>query len=1008
MSRSPLPRYVPRDQRFQDLMWHRVREVLLVSSPYDAFILQQDGPLTEQVYREYRGLHLPEPPRFTHVTTGAAAIKSLKKRRFDLVLAMTSLADMRLNAFGRQVKRLRPGRPVVLLSLDHKELQQVRHKIDREAIDGVFLWNGSARILLAITHSIEDRENVDYDVKHGNLKVIIVIEDSVPYYSAFLGLLYQQLSSHAWDLYHEGLNSLGRKMYMHSRPKVLLATSYEEGLGLFRKYQKNVLAIISDIGLPRKGQHDPRAGLKVIRWVHKKDPDLPMLLQSAEPKYKAEANALDVGFIDKNSPRLLERLAYFLTHSLGFGAFVFRLDDGQEVARAADLHGMEEMLPDVPADSLKYHAEHNHFSIWLATRSEFELADQLRPVTWADFGDIESFRRFLIESIHVTRTKGHRGVVADFDRRRFEGAPFVRLGRGPLGGKARGLAFLHRQLAHKDVADFGGLEVAIPKTVVVTTEHFDAFLEQNELHEFAVTCDDDEEITRRFLAGHLPDALFEDLKYIIQHFDQPLAVRSSSLLEDSKHQRLAGIYDTFMLANNGSFGERLRQTTDAIKRVYASTFHGNARAYLERTGRRMEEDKMAVVLQEVVGHHRGSLFYPLFSGVAQSYNFYPLRVQSPEDGVVYMALGFGRQVVEGGLALRFNPKHPEELPQFSNPKALLDSSQRTFFVLNMDQECCTTGALFAALEEHGLKTAEENGSLRIVGSVYSPEDRMIRDDLRFPGPRLVTFNNLLKHRAIPLAKALEEVLKLGRESFGAAVEIEFAGDMGDWGKRVPRGRSRREPRLYLLQIRPFLDHDFKGRGVRLRIPDEDLLGTSDHALGHGVLETIHDIVYVSTDRWDASLNGRIADQVGRLNKKLLRGKRPYLLIGPGRWGTADPWLGIPVQWSQISGVGAILETSPADREVEPSQGTHFFQNLTALEVPYLTLPPGAEHPPSGGKKATNFLDRAWLDAQAAHQETDDLRHLRFEQPLVLALDGRQGTGQIAKPGSVTTRTHSSG
>jgi DNA-binding NarL/FixJ family response regulator len=987
-------------------MWHRVREVLLVSSPYDAFILQQDGPLTEQVYREYRGLHLPAPPRFTHVATGTAAINRLKKRRFDLVLAMTSLADMRVNSFGRKVKNMRPGRPVVLLSLDRKELQRVQHKIDREVIDGVFLWNGSARILAAITHFIEDRENVEHDVKHGNLRVIIVIEDNISYYSAFLGLLYQELSTHAWDLYQEGLNSVGRRMYMQSRPKVLLATSYEEGMELFRKYRKHVLAIISDIGLPRKGKQDPRAGLRVIRRVRKVDPDLPILLQSAESKYGPEATDLRVGFIDKNSPRLLERLGYFLRDSLGFGPFIFRLSNGKQVAQATDLHAMEETLPTVPTESLEYHAKHNHFSVWLATRSEFDLADQIRPIKANQFEDIDSFRRFLIGALHMARRDGQRGVVADFDRRRFLRDPFVRLGSGPLGGKARGLAFLHRLLAHKSVNDFGGLEVTIPKTVVITTEHFDAFIDQNGLRDFAVTCGEDHEVTRRFLAGRLPKPLFEDLKYIILHIKLPLAVRSSSLLEDSKHQRLAGIYATFMLANSGPAEERLRQACDAIKRVYASTFYGNARAYLERTGRRMEEDKMAVVLQEVVGQRYRSLFYPLFSGVAQSYNFYPIRRQQPEDGVAHIALGFGRQVVEGGAALRFSPRNPEEIPQFSKPKALLDTSQRRFFALDMDQECCTTGALFASLAERGLEVAEKDGTLRIVGSVYSPEDRMIRDDLRLPGPRLVTFNNLLKHRAIPLADALAEVLKLGRESFGEAVEIEFAGDLGDRGKHLPKGQPRREPKLYLLQIRPFLGHDRSGGdGAHLRFRDQDLLGASSRAMGHGILETIRDILYIRTDRWDAALNQRIAEEVGQLNKVLHRSKRPYLLIGPGRWGTADPWLGIPVQWSQISNVGAIIETSPPGREVEPSQGTHFFQNLTALEIPYFTLPAGAECttpatlPHRNDKAPTNFLDRGWLDTQKAHHETDQLRHLRFENAITLALDGRHGTGQITKPGA---------
>ena len=993
--------YRSKEKRFRNLMWHRVREVLLVSSPYDAFILQQDIPLTEQADREYSSLHLSTPPRFTHVPTGAKAIRQLEARRFDLVMAMTSLSDMRVNAFGRKVKALRPGRPVVLLALDRKEVRSMRRRIDTEAIDGVFLWNGDPRILLAINHFIEDRENVEADVRHGNIKVIIVVEDDPAYYSAFLGLLYHELMEHADALYQEGLNPMSRRTYMQSRPKVLLATSFEKGLRLYKKYHRNTLAIISDVGLPRGDGHDKEAGLEIVRRVRRKAPDLPIILQSAQPDFAKRAEKLGVGFIEKGSQQLLEHIRSFLIDYLGFGPFLFRMrDGGPMVGRAEDLQELEERLLDMPEASLRYHARHDHFSIWLGTRSEFELAERVRPVRVEDFDDIDDFRNLLRSALREARRNTHRGLVADFDRRLFDRAPFVRLGRGSLGGKARGLAFLHRLLAEHGVTELAGLEVAIPKTVVLTTEHFDAFLEHNALRQFALTTDDDDEIDRRFRDALLPTALFDDLRFILRHMECPLAVRSSSLLEDSRHQRLAGIYDTFMLPNNGPWEQRLKDLTAAIQRIYASTFLQNARTYLRRTGRRLEEDKMAVVIQELVGQRFGNRFYPMYSGVAQSYNFYPIREQKPEDGVVLLALGFGRQVVEGGLALRFNPKNPEELPQLGNPKLLLDRSQRRFFALDLERTADPAKDLNSTLQEYDLSVAEDDGALALSGSVYSPEDRMIRDGLDRKGPRLITFNNILKHRAINLAEALGLALKLGSKGFGESVEIELAGDMGDWGRRPPRGRKRREPRLYLLQIRPFLSPTFSSTQPVITLKRHNLLVTSKRCLGHGVDKTLHDLIYVREGPWTMARNRAIAQELGQLNRALDKERRRYVLIGPGRWGTSDPSLGVPAQWNQICAVKAIIETAPPGRSVEPSQGSHFFQNLTALEIAYFTLGAGLETTwGEKGEVPAELLDQGWLDEQEAFRKTENLRHLRFEKPLVVLIDGRRGVGQIVRPGS---------
>jgi len=993
----PHRRYTLKALRLRNLMPYRVTEVLLVSSPYDAFILEQDGQLTEQVFREYRDLSLPAAPRFTHATTGEAAMGLLEERHFDLVLTMTSLADMDVNAFGRRVKARRAEQPVVLLALDRRALHDLRRTIDRTAIDGAFLWNGDSKILLALIKYVEDRKNVDHDIAHG-VRVIVVVEDSARYYSAFLGLLYKELVKQAQALYAGGVNEFLRQMYMSSRPKILLATSYEDGAALLDRYRESLLSLISDVRVPRGDELDPTAGLGLVRLARRVDDELPVLLQSADSEHATAAKEIGTAFLDKSSPGLLGELRDFLTHSLGFGDFVFRTaDGGGEIARARGLGELEEKLAEVPDESIVYHARHNHFSIWLMARSEFELAERIRPQKISDFDTLAELRAYLVQVLREGRRATHRGVISDFRRHDDVAESFTRLGMGSVGGKARGIAFLNLRLADMSPADFGGLTVRLPRTAVIATEAFDRFLDENELRKLALAGGDDREIRRRFLAGRLPGKVTDDLRFLLGRLEGPLAVRSSSLLEDSMHQPLAGIYSTLMLPNSAAaVGERLRQVADAVKLVYASTFLDNARSYLETTGNRIEEEKMAVIVQELVGRRHGPRFYPTFSGVAQSYNFYPIGPQKPEEGIVHLALGLGRQVVDGGQALRFSPRHPEVLPQLDKPKVFLDRSQRGFWALDMSQDCCDPEAdLYSSVRWYELDDAEEDGTLQVVGSVYSADDRRIRDDLSHDGPRLVTFNNVLRHKAIPLATAISKLLEVGKEGLGCAVEIELACEMGDWGRFAEAGRERQEPELHLLQIRPFAGHGWSTVGVPVELDPEDLLCASAHALGHGVERNVRDVVYVRADRWRAGDNRAIAEEVDGINRELRKLERPYLLIGPGRWGTADEWLGIPVRWSQISNVKVIVEASPAGYEVEPSQGTHFFQNITSLEIGYLALAPGAPEKPDGDE----HLDRQWLDAQPARAETDHLRWLELEEPLTVVLDGRHRRGVIALPGA---------
>ncbi|MGB5343718.1 MAG: PEP/pyruvate-binding domain-containing protein [Thermoanaerobaculia bacterium] len=985
-------------RRFHDLMPFRVREVLLVSSPFDAFILEEDGQLSEQVFFEYRDVSLSGPPRVTHVPTGELALQRLQEHRYDLILVMTSLADMGANALGREIKKLRPGRPVVLLALDRKELDLARSTIDPESIDGVFLWSGDSKILLAIIKYFEDRENVDHDILHGNVRVILLVEDSPTYYSSLFGTLYKELMRQSHSLYSEGVNELHRRMYMRSRPKILHAKTYDEGQALFHRYQDNIIALVSDVEIPRDGKLDKAGGLDLVRVVRSFDPQLPVLLESAEEANQSKAEAVDATFVHKGSGSLLADVSNFFRQELGFGDFIFRTEaEGEEVARAHDVREFERQLAVVPEECLFYHASHNHFSVWLMARSEFDLAESLRPRRISDFENVEALRQYLIANLRETRRRSYRGVIADFSRKTFDRDAICRIGQGSIGGKARGLAFLNLTLSKNSEDALGGMNVSVPRTTVITTDKFDEFVDRNHLRDFAYKCDDDRELCARFLSARLSDELHSDLTFIAHHLDGPLAIRSSSLLEDSMHQPMAGIYSTLMIPNRSRDPEeRLREICSAVKLVYASTYFRNAKSYLNSTGNRVEEEKMAVIIQRLVGQKYDNRFYPHFGGVAQSHNFYPIGNQRAEEGIVHVALGLGRLVVDGGLALRFSPRRPGILPQHATPKLILDSSQRDFYAVDLDSTCCEIDVTLSTnVKSFPLRVAELDGTLLPVGSVFSADDQTVRDDLSLPGPRLVTFNNILKHGAIPLAPALLNLLELAEQGLGCPVEIEFACDMGDWGRPAARGRSRAKPILYLLQVRPSATRTAGKEVQKYSFTTAETLCKSSRSLGHGVEDTVRDLIYVRRDRWTAASNKKIAAEVGELNKKLTEAGQSYLLVGPGRWGTADFWLGIPVQWSQISNVRAIVEASPSGYDVEPSQGTHFFQNIVSLRVGYLTLPAGAEVPDD----EADFFDWEWLDSQLAATETDHLRHLHFEQPLTIVLDGREGRGLIAKPKS---------
>jgi DNA-binding NarL/FixJ family response regulator len=991
---GPLPQIV-KYRKFFDLMPHRVREVLLVSSLYDAFILQEDGHLTEQVFLEYKSLALSSAPRFTHVTTGEEAIAALQRRRFDLVLVMPRLADVNLLDFGRRVKELRTGRPVVVLAFDNHEIEDLRSLADTDCIDGVFSWNGDATILLAIIKYIEDRQNIDHDIELADVRAILLVEDSIRYFSEFLADLYPVMMKQSQSLFAEGLNTLQKLMRMRTRPKILHAANYEAAMALYEKYADNIIALITDAGFPRDGKHRMNAGLELAAEIRRRAPDMPILFQSANEDFASAARVLGAIFLNKNSASLLHEINEFLQNYLGFGEFVFRMPDGEEIARATDLREFELELETIPLESFEYHARRNHFSNWLMARSEYELAAKLRPKKVSDFLTLDEVRRYVVREVRLLRRGGGEGVISDFSLERFEPDNlFQRIGTGSLGGKARGLAFLNLLLTSDPYKGaLAGMPVEIPQSFVIATDLFDQFMDENSLYDFVYHCDDDQEINRRFFGARLPMRLMDALQKILDYVDCPLAVRSSSLLEDDMSHPFAGIYRTLMLANNSTNPlKRLMQLSNALKMVYASTFHADARAYIENTGHRIEQEKMAVVVERVVGQRYGGRFYPHFAGVAQSYNYYPVAPQRAEDGVVQMALGLGRIVVDGGRSYRFSAKHPNVAPLLASPAAAMKNSQHRFYSLDLEtagDDPLNVGP--GHLKVFDLAAAEADGTLALVGSRYNVNDDVLTENTDAAGPWVITFSNLLKYNSAPVAAALNELVDLAAAGMGCAVEIEFACDMGDFGRRLRRGETPRPPTLYALQLRPIVTKSELTAVEAGAFAEDEVICRCKRAMGHGSYSALQDIVYVKRGEFDPAQSPAIAREVGAVNQLLTREKRPYVLIGPGRWGSSDFWLGIPVTWAQISGAKIIVEASPGDYLVDPSQGAHFFHNITSLGIGYFTIPPGA-HKGNGNEE---FVDWAWLDAAPAFQETPHLRHVRLTHPLAAMVDGRKGLGVIA-------------
>jgi len=973
-----------RFEGFENLMPFRVQNILLVSSLYDSFILREDGRLNELLIDESLELNLRQIPNLTHVSSCSEALDLAKSNpQFNLIVANLAVGDIDAAQLAREVRSAGLEIPIVVLAYDYREIKNFVARNPVTEIDRVFLWQGNARILIAIVKYVEDKWNVLHDTRAMGVPVLLVVEDNIRYYSSFLPVIYTELIKQSRRVIQEGINVAHKLVRMQARPKILLASDFENAAQLVQEYRDYIFGLVSDVEFPWDGKLSPEAGFELARMVKSLAPDVPVVLQTSRTEFRPRAHAEGYSFLRKRSPTLLKDLRRILTDSFGFGDFVFRMPDQREVGRAKDLTELEEMLERLPADSLMYHAQRNHFSHWLMARTEFALAAKLRPRKVSDFTGPEHLRRDLIDSIDDYRREQSEVLIGDFKAETFKPSEsnFLRIGSGSLGGKARGLAFVRHLLRTRRIARrFPGVRIGVPPAVVLATDMFDQFLAENNLSDFALHCDDDSEIQQRFLESPLPMPLQESLKAFLEQIRYPLAVRSSSLLEDSQYQPFTGVYETFMLGNrHADLNVRMGELSEAIKRVYASTFSQHAKAYVRATPYRLEEEKMAVILQQVVGTLHGPRFYPDFSGVVRSHNFYPVPPMTFADGIAAVALGLGRTVVDGGKCLMFCPRYPRNLLQFSSVEDILSNTQTEFCALELDGNAGE--ALSAHLREQrfGLDAAETDGTLHAIASTYSADNHAVYDGISRPGPRVVTFAPMLKHGIFPLAAILDVLVRAGEDALGNPVEIEFA-------VRLPRDAEPAE--FGFLQIRPLtLSRDHQD----LTMDDVDpaqLICCSNRVLGNGRIENVHDIVVVDSHRFERSRSQEVARAVAHFNAVLAEENRPYLLIGVGRWGSNDPWLGIPVEWDEISGARAIVEAGFRDFRVTPSQGSHFFQNLTAFQVGYLTVNPDA---------GEGSVDWQWLAEQPAVEEQGCVRLLRFSEPLHVIMNSRTSRGVIFKP-----------
>ena len=969
-----------KDTSFVNLMTRRIFNVLLIANPYDAFMLEDDGRIDEKLFNEYAALSLRYPPRFTQVSTETEAWGELHRNSFDLIIVMPGTDNSDTFDIARGIKHRFQHIPLVVLTpFSHGITARIEHE-DLSDFEYVFCWLGNTDLLLSIIKLIEDKMNLDHDIEEGGVQQIILVEDNIRFYSSVLPELYKFVLQQSMEFATEALNEHQRTLRMRGRPKIVLARTYEEATTLYDRHPNNVLGVITDARYPRGGVVDPQAGVQLLAELRKRDPFLPLILESAESENALQAKAYNADFIDKNSKKMAVDLREVVKQRFGFGDFIFRdPQTHQEVMRANNLKEMQSAILSVPAESLLYHITRNHVSRWLRSRAMFPAAEFVKQLSWEELQDIDAHRRAIFEAIVDYRRMKNQGVVAVFRRDRFDRySNFARIGEGSLGGKGRGLAFIDNIVKHHpELNQFDNATVMIPKTVVLCTDLFEEFMDHNNLYQLALSDADDAVILDAFRRATLPASLEGDILTFIEATSSPIAVRSSSLLEDSHYQPFAGIYNTYMVPLLDNRHRMLSMLCDAIKGVYASVFFKDSKAYMQATRNVIDQEKMAVILQEVVGRQYGDHYYPSMSGVGRSLNYYPIGDERAEEGIVNLALGLGKYIVDGGQTLRICPHHPGKVLQMSDTEMALRETQTRFYALdlkNMGENFSVDDAF--NLLKLSVREADKDGALQYLASTYNPTDQVIYPGVYPDGRKIISFVGVLEHDVVPLPHLLREVLRLGQEAMRRPVEIEFA---------VEIDATTRSCVFYLLQIRPMVDVKSDVHINLSEIRPETILLQSNNALGHGQMDDITDVVYVKTDGYNAGNNPLIAEEISRINAKFLDRGEHYVLVGPGRWGSSDSWLGIPVKWPNISAARIIVEAGLTNYRVDPSQGTHFFQNLTSFGVGYFTI---------NDFNGDGVYNRAALDALPAVEETAHVRHVRFPRALSIKVDGKKKLGYV--------------
>lgn len=977
-------KYYFAETAFDMLMKKQIKSVLLICSKYDAFMLEEDGRIEEQIFNEYVSLNLRYPPVFYQARSAEEAFSMLKKQSVDLVISMINVEGMDTFTLAKKIKDLYPNKPIVVLTPFSREVSLKLSKVDLWAVDYVFAWLGNAHIMLAIIKLIEDSLNVEEDVNEVGVQVILLVEDSVRFYSSYLPLLYRIIYTQSKEFMAEGLNEHQKMMRLRGQPKILLAENFEQAVELYDKYKNNLLGVITDMSYPYNGKMEQRAGVKLIEKIKGDNIFLPILLQSSDINNRLIAKQLKVGFLHKYSKTLSLELRDFVVKYLAFGDFIFiDPDTGSEIFRATDLKSLQDLIFQVPESSLEYHIRRNHISKWLTARALFPIAEIFKYFTPEDFNNFDEIRRFIFDTIDRYRQSKGRGIIAKFYRERYdEYQIFSRIGDGSMGGKGRGLAFIdsvlkRNYLMHK----FEGITLTIPRTVVLSTDVFDEFMEINNLYSIAMSDISDQEMLRHFLKASIPSRIHKDLFSFITVARNPIAVRSSSLLEDSHYQPFAGIYSTYMIPNlHDNEHQMLEILGQAIKCVYASVYYKESKAYMQATQNVIDEERMAIVLQEVVGSAYGHKFYPTISGVARSLNYYPIDPEKPSDGIASVALGLGKHVVEGRPSLRFSPKYPKKLFQLSIPEMALTETQKTFLALDLRASSFVPSTDDGInLLELDIREAYPDGTLALLASTFDQDNQQIREGYNGQGTPIISFSGILKHAQFPLAEILNTLLKLGEQEMNTPVEIEFAVNLNN---------PVDEPKLFsFLQIRPIVQNRELVNVDIDNLKKEDLILFSDSSLGNGKIQDIHDVVYIVPELFDKARTCEIAGIIDTINQKLVQEGRPYILIGPGRWGSTDKWLGIPVKWSQISGARLIVEAGQENYRIDPSQGTHFFQNLTSFRVGYITVNPYINQ---------GYLDYDYLKDAPLVYEDKLVRHVRFEEPLEVIINGQNRKAAVLK------------